>query len=230
MYAINIHAHTIFSDGMNTPLGMAYEANNLGLTALVITDHYYGINSSLHWASLNIEKFKLLERSTKEAKAIIPVILGMELAFGGEEILVFGSRLIQGILHMEKDVTMDYLMNQKAMNDCAFVLCHPGREENWTRLRPLLDGYEEYNSGNHYFRDGRSHGALEGLPGWCNSDAHQASGLGRAYNLVDSKITVESDLIRYIKRGKRPEPWLRGEEKSVSSATPFQWPTTVSFT
>ena len=209
MYAINIHAHTIFSDGFNTPLGLAYEANNLGLTALVITDHYYGINSSLHWASLNQDKFYLLQKATKEAKSIIPVILGMELAFGGEEILVFGSRLISDILSMKEDITMDYLMGQKAINDCAFVLCHPGREDNWQRLRPLLDGYEEYNSGGHMFCRGRSYGALEGLPGWCNSDAHSVSGLGRAYNLVDSKIEVESDLIRYIKQGKSPEPWLR---------------------
>jgi hypothetical protein len=35
--------------------------------------------------------------------------------------------------------------------------------------------------------------------------------LGRAYNLVDSKIKNEADLIKYIKSGKQPEFYLEGE-------------------
>jgi 3',5'-nucleoside bisphosphate phosphatase len=41
-YKINIHCHTIFSDGLNTPVTLAHEAKRLGFCALVITDHYYG--------------------------------------------------------------------------------------------------------------------------------------------------------------------------------------------
>jgi predicted metal-dependent phosphoesterase TrpH len=217
-YKINIHAHTFFSDGVNSPLGMALEANRLGFTALVITDHYYGETDE--WCSVNVQKMRILRRACDEAKKIMPVIIGIELSFGGEEILTFGSAMIQDIMrHRDtgNELTMELLLKWKRRHDSAFVLCHPGKVENWVFLRPLLDGYEEYNSGSSMFRlelengivNEREHGALTGLPGWCNSDAHQAAGLERAYNLVDSKIENETDLIRYIKRGVQPEPYLR---------------------
>ena len=38
-YKINIHAHTIFSDGYNTPYVMALKAKELGFSALVITSY-----------------------------------------------------------------------------------------------------------------------------------------------------------------------------------------------
>lgn len=214
-YSINLHAHTFFSDGANSPLAMAMEANNLGHSALAITDHYY-YGTTDTWCSLNDDRYKLLRTACREAKNIIPVILGIELAFGGEEILTFGSAMIQEIMFRDsigKELTVDLLLEWKKKYDSAFILCHPGNPENWARLAPILDGYEEYNSGQNYFRDDRNRGALEGLVRWCNSDAHGTSGLQRAWNLVDTKIEVESELIRYIKRGKQPERYLlRGEE------------------
>jgi predicted metal-dependent phosphoesterase TrpH len=217
-YKINIHAHTLFSDGANSPLGMAIEANRLGFTALVITDHYYGDTDQ--WCSVNVQKMRLLKKACEEAKKILPVIIGVELVFGGEELLTFGSAMIQDIMrHRDagNELTMELFLKWKRRHDSAFVLCHPGKVENWEVLRPLLDGYEEYNSGSSMFRiergqggvTERDRGALVGLPGWCNSDAHQVAGLARAYNIVDAKIENETDLIRYIKRGAQPEPYLR---------------------
>jgi predicted metal-dependent phosphoesterase TrpH len=213
-YNINLHAHTIFSDGHNTPLAMAMEARELGFSALVLTDHFYG-ESGL-WCSLNSEKMALLRRSKPEVKELIPVIIGIELGFGGEEILTFGSAMINTIIqYREKghELTLDLLLEWKKILDSAFILCHPGNIKNWSALRPLLDGYEAYNSGQDYFRDGRDLGALEGLPGWCNSDAHSVEGLCRGWNIVDTKIETESDLIRYIKRGRQPKFYLGDKEE-----------------
>ena len=209
-YSINLHAHTFFSDGANSPLAMAMEANNLGHSALVITDHYY-YGTSDRWTSLNEDRYNLLRVACKEAKNIIPVIIGVELAFGGEEMLTFGSAMIQKIMAHDsigKDLTVDLILEWKKEYDSVFILCHPGNPENWARLTPILDGYEEYNSGQNWFGDDRDRGALEGLVRWCNSDAHSASGLQRAWNFVDAKIENESELIRYIKRGKQPERYL----------------------
>lgn len=212
-YNINVHAHTIFSDGHNSPLGMAMEAKRLGFSALVLTDHFYG-ESGL-WCSLNSEKMALLRMAKQEAKKLIPVIIGIELSFGGEEILTFGSGMIYSIMAWREkgyELTLDLLLEWKKIYDSAFILCHPGNIENWTALRPLLDGYEAYNSGQDYFRDGRDLGALEGLPGWCNSDAHSVEGLCRGWNIVDTKIQSESELIRYIKRGRQPKFYLKEKE------------------
>ena len=139
-YSINLHAHTFFSDGANSPLAMAMEANNLGHSALVITDHYY-YGATNNWCSLNDDRYKLLRTACREAKNIIPVILGIELAFGGEEILVFGSAMIQEIMFHDsigKELTVDLLLEWKKKHDSAFILCHPGNPENWARLTPHL--------------------------------------------------------------------------------------------
>lgn len=218
-YKINIHAHTIFSDGKNTPYRMALEAKEIGFTALVVTDHYHGATDA--WSSVSVQKMRLLRKACEEAKTVLPVIIGIELAFGGEEILTFGTAAIQEIMrHRDagNELTMDLMLKWKNRHDCAFVLCHPGKEENWDRLRPLLDGYEAFNSGDDMFkicvngRGERSLGCLASLPGWCNSDSHSVDALRRAYNIVDSKIENETDLIRYIKRGSHPVPHLWGKE------------------
>ena len=205
-YKINLHAHTFFSDGSNSPYRMALIAKELGFTALVLTDHFCTDTNA--WCSINFEKMKLLKRAAEEAKEIIPVIIGIELAIAGEEVLVFGSAMVNNILNAEdngNDLSVNLLRGWKSKFESAFILCHPGREENWKKLMPILDGFEEYNGGVNCFDSNRDFGCLSGLPRWCNSDAHTDFLLEKGYNIVDSKITVESDLIRYIKRKKQPE-------------------------
>ena len=116
-------------------------------------------------------------------------------------------------------ITVSTLADLKKIHDCACILCHPGTEDHWKKLLPILDGYEQYNSNQDWFNFGngrsRSRGVLEGLPTWCNSDAHNAIDLATgSYNLVDSNITTECDLIKYIKRRKQPEHVLvNGDER-----------------
>lgn len=212
MYKINLHAHTIFSDGSNTPYVMALKAKELGFTSLVITDHLYtNIGGA---ASLNSERFNMLKRAKGEAKRILPVIIGVELAFGNEEMLVFGSAMINEIMTFREsgtEITMDHLLNWKHKHDSAFILCHPINPVNWPNLRPILDGYERINSAQDMFKDDRELDALEGLPSWCNSDAHHNKSLSFGYNLVDTKIETETDLIQYIKSGKQPEHYYVDE-------------------
>lgn len=206
MYKINLHAHTIFSDGINTPLGMALKAKELGFSALVITDHYYGPHPERTNWTMDIRKMRLLKRARDEAKKVLPTIIGIELSFGNEEILTFGSAMIQRIMqHRDagREITMEHLQKWKKSFNGAFILCHPQEEKNWSPLMPILDGYEQYNSGQDMF-PGRSLDCLSVLPGWCNSDAHVAHALPMGYNLVDSKIETEDDLIKYIRKGKQP--------------------------
>lgn len=204
-YLINLHAHTYFSDGHNSPLAMAIAAKHIGFTSLVITDHCSSKCNTL--SGLDTKKFDFLKFACKEAKKILPVIIGIELAIGGEEVLVFGSAMINKIMDTRDNgtpVTIDHLIEWKPRHYSAFILCHPHSPENWERLKPILDGYEEFNSGDHMFANGRDHHCLTDLVGWANSDAHQVANLGRSYNKVHSKITIEQDLIQYIKRGFQP--------------------------
>ena len=206
-YKINIHAHTIFSDGLNTPFVMAQKAKELGFTALVITDHSYIITE---------DSMRLLKKACNEARKILPVIIGLEVPFLGSEVLVFGGAAIQWILKNGKPTESD-MTELKEGTGCAVILCHPG--EQFEKAAPSVDGYERFNSGSDYFKNDRALGSLEVLPGWCNSDAHHVDRLDKGYNLVNSKIETEHDLIKYIKRGTQPEFFVKGK-LNPSTPTP----------
>lgn len=202
-YKINIHAHSIFSDGMNSPYTMALKAKELGFTALVLTDHFYGPDAPEFMGKVTMH---VLKKACSEAKEILPVIIGLEVPFMGQEVLVFGGAAIKSILENGLP-TMEAMLNLREETGCAILLCHPG--EDFEMVAPAVDGLERINSGTDYFKKDRSFGVLETLPRWCNSDAHRAIDLEKAYNIVDSKIETESDLIRYIKRGKQPDFYVR---------------------
>lgn len=201
-YKINIHAHSIFSDGINSPLSMAIEAKKLDFTALVITDHFYGLNVP-EFMSKN--SMRLLKKACHEAQKILPVIIGLEVPFCNQEILVFGGSAINSII--ENGIpTPDELIRLKKETGCAVILCHPGND--FEEVAKYVDGFEQYNSGCNYFKNGeeiRPFGALKGRQRWCNSDAHSTEDMSEAYNVVGSKIQTESDIIKYIKKGKQPE-------------------------
>ena len=211
-YLINIHAHSIFSDGVNSPCKMALEAKRLGFTALVITDHFYGADVP---EFMSTNSMRLLKKACAECKEIIPIIIGLEVPVLGQEILVFGGAAIKQIMehgHPRKMNEAD-LIKIKKETGCAMVLCHPGQD--FTRAASVVDAYERFNSGQDFFRNGRSLENLEGLQSWCNSDAHWTKCMGKAFNKVVTKIENETDLIRYIKSDKQPEHVIPAEDPDL---------------
>ena len=207
-YKINIHAHTFFSDGRNSPIEMARECKRLGFSALVLTDHYYG--GAHPEKEINNTIMHLYKKAIDEARTILPVIRGMEVAFMGEEFLLFGSTAIKWLLDTHSLKTVDDLKKMKDNHHCAIVLCHPMNRHD--EFAHLLDGYERHNSGQDWFHDDRPLGTLKGLQAWHNSDAHMFEGLKNGYNIIDSKITEEKDLIKYIRSGKVNEYYAQCEE------------------
>jgi len=206
-FKINIHAHTIFSDGKNSPYTMALKAKELGFTALVLTDHFYGLDVPEFMGKISMH---VLRKACAEAKEILPIIIGIEVPFMAQEVLVFGGAAIKSILQNGLP-TMDTMLNLKKETGCAVILCHPG--DAFEITEPAIDGFEQFNHGSDYFKNNRSFKTLESKQRWCNSDAHRAVDLSMAHNIVDSKIETESDLIKYIKRGKQPEFYVRPNER-----------------
>lgn len=191
MYKINIHCHTVFSDGESSPFVMAKEAKRLGFSAFVITDHFYGHEFD-DAPQINIDTIKVLRRSKVEIeyKLGIPVIIGLEIPFCGQEVLVFGTSAVNSILQV--GINQDLLMSLK---DNATVLCHPrlSGSKAIENISSLVDGYERINEGFD-FGIQNSFGK-----GWCNSDAHRAQDLKICYNITDLEIKTEIELINYIK-------------------------------
>lgn len=201
-YKLNIHAHSLFSDGYNSPYKMALTAKQLGFTALVLTDHLYGNDRSSDYCSINDRSYPLRRQSCREASEILPIIEGLELPVAGEEVLVFGEEAISYVLKCGK-LTIDDMVSLRDQTNCAFILCHP--HIKYEPLIPYIDGYELYNSCQHQFRSRDIADGLKPLQRWSNSDAHNVDMLGWSYNILDTQITNEIELIEYIKSGKQHE-------------------------
>lgn len=205
-YRINIHAHSIFSDGHSSPYVMALKAKELGFTALVITDHWYEEAES----SLTAERLVTLKMAANEVREVLPVIIGMEIPHTDNEFLVFGGDAIKEIVNLgNKSISTDDMWKIRRNTNSVFILCHPGMNIPYETTL-LIDGFEAYNSGRNLFNR-RGYGALRRLPAWSNSDAHTANCLVDGWNEVDTKITTEADLIKYIKSGKQPYLFAKGK-------------------
>src|ERR1035437_7269363 len=95
MQRINLHTHSIHSDGHNSIIVLAQECKRLRHCALVVTDHVYSKQPppapSDTWCCMRHQDYV---RARQEAKATYemsgyPVIIGMELSIKGfEEVCV----------------------------------------------------------------------------------------------------------------------------------------------
>jgi hypothetical protein len=201
-FKINLHAHSTFSDGHNHPLTMARTAKVLGFSALVLSDHYY--NGKYPECAMVPEKEEDYCKALEEAREVLPVIRAMEVPFSGEEVLVFGEGAIREIIDNKGIKDNEHLKGIRERHNCAVVLCHPsGAEVEFTEH---LDGFERHNCGEDQFSFGGSLDTerlnrLNHLQSWHNSDAHGARMLNRCYNLLDTEVTTEEELIKYIKSG-----------------------------
>lgn len=222
-YKLNIHAHTIYSDGSPTVLELATAYKDLGFTCAVISDHYYGREDLVHY-SMDRKKFiqACSDAEDAEQKLGYPVIVGMEYGFFGcEEVLCFGRdflfRLYDGI-----NSTEDFISLRKDY-ESACVLCHPrlrGGEHGFIAKKGHLciDGFEHYNSGQNYFKNPKFSGGhtrevpeeFKHLTAFSNSDAHNTRSLPRAVNLIDEPIKSESQLIDYITKKRTVIPMAFG--------------------
>lgn len=210
-YKLNIHSHTIFSDGINSPYKMALKSKEVNFSATVLTDHFYGhkLNEYRQSVSLNKDKYSVLMQSKVEIeKNIMPCIIGIEIPFMGQEVLIFGQNAIWDIF---ENGLPDQERLLKMKESAAIVLCHPRAQlEIINAFLNYVDAFEHFNSGYDCFK-------IEGLPKtdkqrWCNSDAHREVVLANNYNILKKEIKTEADLINYIKSGEQPEFYRRRHE------------------
>ena len=219
---INLHAHSMLSDGSASITCMAVRAKELGFSALVLTDHVYSLGDDGKDADMSMS-YRRYKYAKKEAEAITklgyPVIIGIELSVReiGEEIAVFRDKAINTIFKLRnryKVITVKQLKTIRQHTKCVLNLCHPARPDRVIEsgCHLILDGYEFINRCREYFgeryaatsptRVENPFEAFDMIP-LCNSDAHQVSTLSSCYNEVEEEITTEEQLIAYIK-ARRP--------------------------
>ena len=210
---INLHSHTTYSDGADSVAVMAMEAQKLGHSAYVVTDH---VNPSYLNAMSGYLNWHTFSKQRKEINSFrrytnFPIIQGIELNLEHEEVLVFGYELIKPVLDypfyaMTKKEALDTLIENKKHG--AVVLCHPRLDltfapEFYAKLFPILDGYEHFNHGNNYFEHREVPKELQELNDFSNSDAHCYKQLALPYgtNEHNKAIKNDGDIVKFIKRG-----------------------------
>lgn len=215
LYKVNLHSHTLYSDGGDNIEDMAIMARNLGHCCYIITDHYYGKGVVLSSYSLTVQSFQKQIQEAKEVSERLnfPIIVGIECVFDRcEEINVFGYNAIMYLLTTGTSVE-DYKIARERYN-CAMILNHPCLDISLEKgVHKVIDGFERFNCGQDCFEgenpsyEGEGHRCipeeLRALKYYSNSDAHQAETLDRGYNLFYEEIKTEDHLIRYLKN-ERP--------------------------
>lgn len=210
MYKLNLHAHSLYSDGHCSIKTMAEKYKELGFTCAVITDHLYssGLNGVLDTSkySLNYTNFmhQLIEADAVSKELNFPIILGIERTFfKSEEVLCFGAEFIKELFNPLVDLN-EFFNLKNTLNGVA-IIAHPIAEKSIDMgIHDVVDGYESFNGGCPMFGTYRTLPTeFEKLTAFSNSDAHGIITLDRGYNLTETPITTETELIEYIKN-KRP--------------------------
>ena len=203
---INLHTHTIFSDGGSNIKAYAEKAKINQHLVLCLTDHDYKMNRKKY-----IEE--LLEAELVSKEIGIPIICGLEISVFYEEALLFGKeacinwlerRWGEGITHEE---TPSYLKEIKARYNCALVLCHPQLNTQYDKamfesgILSLFDGYEITDHKDLFPPD-----KIEWLETimprakqYRNFDAHHVDDFEGITNEVNIVVQNENDLIQYLR-------------------------------
>lgn len=226
-YKINLHTHTLASDGDSTIVEMARCASSLGHCALVVTDHDYYLG---YLKSLNI-----LRKAREESP--IPIILGSEISTPIGECLMFGKENLNRWFKDYKasywnerqtsSVHADFVENlgffeNVTKEECPLILCHPYTYSEFTnrdtsgykqlvaehpQISKLLVGYEVQNQMTRFNakkleKDFKNSG-IKKLKRFYNSDAHSTADLRCCFNEVERPITTEEQLIEFLLRTEK---------------------------
>jgi len=182
MIIADLHVHTIYSDGKESPKVMIETAKKRGIDIIAITDH----DTTNAFRNLNKnEVIPGIEVSTKYGHVVLLCESPPEL----------------------KSSEIQFLIDYSKENNCIVFPAHP-----FDRFRKgignLIFNYkfnavEVYNSKAPRSANKKAYEAsLQlGLPGLSNSDAHVKEALGSAYNIIDAELSVE-DILDSISKGR----------------------------
>lgn len=154
---LNLHAHTLYSDGSDTikELAKVYKAQDHA--ALIITDH-----DDIHFRPVPWKAMLNDAETTSNEMDGYPILVGLEIFVpgAGHECLLFGHRACSewvDILVDIQDVNRSFFRLPefkawvRSLNDrnieYALILCHPSLSCIDSSFYALMHGYEIMNAG-----------------------------------------------------------------------------------
>jgi putative hydrolase len=124
---IDLHTHTIFSDGELIPFELIRRAESTGYTALAITDHVdvSNIDFVIPRIVKAVEKIRTISKMnvfpgaeiTHVPPELIPDLVKEARKLGAMIVVVHGETIVEPVLKGT---------NRAAINACADILAHPG--------------------------------------------------------------------------------------------------------
>lgn len=216
---INLHSHTIYSDGSNSILEMATTAKNNNHVCLCITDHDYMI-------TLNDFERQLIEAKEVSDKLDFPIIVGLEINVGAEEFLLFNQTVIKQYFNLKPNLNFSndkrysferlkylFLDCKNKGEEFSLVMCHPSlRGQPCSHFQDIydwfVDGYEMWNSGYFFFNKRKIPKFLWNKKAFINLDAHSTDDIikgrigkgGETNEHQGYIIKNEQDLVKWIKQ------------------------------
>jgi len=205
---IDLHAHTIFSDGVDTPERMVARAKAVGLDGIAITDH----DSVAGW-----------KRGVDAGNR-----LGINVITGKEMRIRVGDKEVGEILALfiDEDITLNQrsdlgeIMDRIKKQDGIAAIPHPF---DWWRKTSLLerifednlnvDAIEVINGRNRMESNIKSieFADKNGLSHIAGSDSHRAEDLGEVYTFCDT-----NDIEAFRKMIKKRKSIAIGSTKGFS--------------
>lgn len=177
---LDLHVHTIYSDGRESPEVMLRTAKAIGLDGIAITDH------------------DTFQGSTK----VVGVIPGIEVTTQYGHVVVLCERPTM------LPNTLPDLLDKVKDENCFSFPSHPfdnlraGIGGMVYQFR--FDGIEVYNSKAPKWANDRALRAAEELklPGLANSDSHVKSALGSAFNLIHANSLNPEEVLEALRKGR----------------------------
>jgi len=203
----DLHMHSTFSDGRNSPEEILLAAVEKDLDVISITDH---------------DTFSGALRALKAAKSMqldLVVIVGAEVRTTAGDILVYCSDSLPDTVPRDPFELADVAHG----HGCIVVPAHPfdARRKGIGKLvyDGQWDAIEVYNAHSDPFSNHRAEQAARelGLPGIANSDAHVASAVGSAYNIIEADDRNADSIIDAIKTGRVKPVYGRPSFSAIAS-------------
>jgi len=207
----DLHIHSTFSDGRNSPEEILLKALEKELDVISITDH---------------DTFSGSIRALKAVKSMqldIVIIIGAEIRTTAGDILVYCSDAPLEIIPRDPLELADMAHE----HGCIVAPAHPfdTRRKGIGRLAydRKWDAIEVYNAYSDPLSNRRAEQVARelGVPGLANSDAHVVDAIGAAYNIIEVSSRDGEAVLKAIKDG-RVTP-IHGRPSLSAVASTLAW-------
>ena len=185
---IDVHIHTIYSDGRDDVESVLRVAELKGLDAVAITDHD---TLQGYWRALRLESG-------------LTVIPGYELKTDAGHILILG---VEELPRLRRPLIYEEVIDWSRERGGLSIIAHPAvgrlKLNRWRRCPP--DVVEALNAAyplRMMMRIGLKVAGELGVPAVAGSDAHRALDVGNAYMELEGENLDVADILEALRRGR----------------------------